>query len=86
MSIQDTGCLVAICRIASFATVRASTWSARLTPNTIEGFWSLFKRGIMGSLPQSQQRLSAAVRERICVALQQSEKPERICRFDYDVQ
>ncbi len=30
--------------------------------NTIEGFWSIFKRGIVGQFPQSKRQIYATVR------------------------
>jgi Transposase zinc-ribbon domain len=55
--------------------------------------WRAAMKGVLESVQarhhrfvsQSQQRISAAVRERICVALQQSQESTRIRGFDYDV-
>lgn len=37
--------------------------------NTIEGFWSLVKRGVMGTLPQGQPQIPSAVYCRVSVAV-----------------
>ncbi len=52
--------------------------------NTIEGFWCAETRHY-GVVSQSQQGLSAALHERVFLALQQSRQSERIRRSDYDV-
>ena len=37
--------------------------------NTIEGFWSLFKRGVVGLVPQSKQEIPAALHRGVSVPL-----------------
>ena len=59
--------------LASVTFIQAGS-NRGVTGQTIEGFWSLIKRGVLRYIPQCQQKIFAAVRCRIPVPLQQPEQ------------
>ena len=79
----DTVCLEPIFHIR--APPRASPLSAR-SHKYNRRLLVLLKRGIMGSYHKVSKDYLLLYVSAFFVALQEPEKPERICRSDYDVQ
>ena len=85
MSIQDTGCLS---RDLPHHVVHHSSGEyvvGSIHTNTIEGFWSLLKRGIIGSYHKVSKDYLPLYMNEFSWRFNNRAKPERIRRSDYDV-